>query len=276
MRRRQSKLLPIRRAGAFALVWIMRSACLALLLVPIGLVVFLAFGGDNYTTIPPNSYSLRWFENILNKREFSEGFITSLKIALIVTPVSVIAGTGAAYTLWRRKSWASEAIMAGFMAPITLPLVVTGLAFLAFYNHIGSYYSFWNIVFAHIVMTFPYSLRAVAAVLVRYDRQLDDAAASLRASPAQAFFHVTLPIIRPGLFAGGLFAFVLSFDDFAVAVFLIDPSTRTLPIAIYQYLEWNLDPTVSAVSTVLIMLAIACVVLIERIIGLDRFIGLRR
>jgi putative spermidine/putrescine transport system permease protein len=276
MRRRQPVYLPARRVAAFAAVWILRACCLLLVLAPICLVIFLSFGGDNFTTIPPRSYSLRWFGNIFAKPEFVESFLTSLKVAAVVTPISIIAGTGAAYSLWRYQSWASDTAMAALMSPITLPLVVTGLAFLAFYNHVGAYNSFWNIAFAHTVLTFPYSLRAVASVLVRYDRVLDDAAASLRASPFRTFIHVTLPVIRPGLFAGGLFAFVMSFDDFAVAIFLIDPSTRTLPVAIYQYLEWNLDPTVSAVSTVLILLAVVGVLLIERTIGLDRFIGLRR
>ena len=90
-----------------------------------------------------------------------------------------------------------------------------------------------------------------------------------------AFRHVTLPLIRPGLFAGALFALVMSFDDFATTIFLISPDTHTLPIAIYQYMEFNLDPTVSAVSSVLVVVAVAGVLLVERLIGMDRFVGLR-
>jgi putative spermidine/putrescine transport system permease protein len=114
----------------------------------------------------------------------------------------------------------------------------------------------------------------IACARVR-DLELDDAAASLGAHPWQTFWHVTIPLIRPGLFAGGLFAFVMSFDDFAVTIFLIDPDTTTLPIAIYQYMEWNLDPTVSAVSALLILVAIAGTLIIEHFIGLDRFMGIR-
>ncbi len=97
----------------------------------------------------------------------------------------------------------------------------------------------------------------------------------LRVHPATAFWHVTLPMIRPGLFAGALFAFVMSFDDFATTIFLITPGTKTLPIAIYQYMEFNLDPTVSAVSAMLVLLSVVGVLVIDKVLGMDRFIGLR-
>lgn len=260
---------------AFVAVWLLRAMAFMLLFVPIALIIVLSFAADRYTVIPPTGYSVRWYLNILEQEEFISGFLTSLRIALIVTPASVIVGTLAAYALWKRRTWIGTFVEPLLFSPIMLPLVVTGLAFLVFFSKIHFYNSFWNIVIAHLIITFPYSFRAVLAVLSRYDRQLDEAAASLRVRPWQTFRHVTLPLIRPGLFAGGLFAFVMSFDDFAVTIFLINPDTRTLPIAIYQYMEWNLDPTVSAVSSVLVFMAVVGTLIIERFIGLDRFIGIR-
>lgn len=254
---------------------VLRFCSFALLFLPIGLVIFLSFASDPYTVIPPGGYGLRWYFNIFSQPEFVDSALVSLAVAAVVTPTSLIIGTLAAYALWRHPAPIGKALEAAFISPIMLPLVVTGLALLVFFNRIGFYSSFWNIVIGHVIITFPYSVRAVLAVLARYDRQFDEAAASLRARPWQGFVHVTLPIIRPGLFAGGLFAFVMSFDDFAVTIFLIDPNTRTLPVAIYQYMEWNLDPTVSAVSALLIFIAVIGALLVEWAIGLDRFVGLR-
>lgn len=266
---------PLRRAAAYGTVWTLRALALALMLLPIGLVIFLSFGKEAYTVIPPRAYSIRWYENVFTQREFVDGFWVSLRVALTVTPISIIAGTAAAYGLWRSGSRMAEIIAGLLYSPIMLPLVVTGLALLVLFSRLGWFNSFLNIVIGHVIITFPYSVRAVLAVLGRYDRQLDAAAANLGAGFWQTLWHVTLPLIRPGLFAGGLFAFVMSFDDFAVTIFLIDPHTRTLPVVIYQYMEFNLDPTVSAVSALLIAAAIAGTLVIEKVIGLDRFIGIR-
>lgn len=275
MQRRRSSASSIRCAVGRAAVWLLRCSALLLLFVPIALVMLLSFGADAYTVLPPNGYSLRWYANILEEPQFIEGFTTSLLVALIATPCAVIGGTLAAYGLWLNRTWFTRTVESVFLAPIMVPLVVTGLALLAFFQSVGMYNSFINIVIGHIIITFPYSVRAVGAVLARYDRSLDEAAASVGVKPWRTFLHVTVPLIRPGIFAGGLFSFVMSFDDFAVTIFLIDPSTTTLPITIYQYMEWNLDPTVSAVSTVLILVAIAGTLLVEKVFGLDRFVGIR-
>lgn len=275
MRRPGSAAGRFRRPIAFGAVWLLRLAAFALLFLPIALVIVLSFGADSYTVIPPSGYSMRWYANILERGEFVSGFLTSLYVAAITTPVSVTIGTLAAYGLWRHPSPTARSLESVMMLPVLLPLVVTGLALLVFFNRAEFYSGFWTITIAHVIITFPYSFRAVMAALSRYDRQLDEAAASLRVPPWVAFWHVTLPMIRPGLFAGGLFAFVMSFDDFAVTIFLITPETTTLPVAIYQYMEWNLDPTVSAVSAVLVFGAVVGALIIERFIGMDRFIGLR-
>lgn len=269
---------PVERAGrsaAFTLVWALRAAAFVLLFLPILLVLLLSFSGDAYTTLPPRSYSMRWYANAWARPEFVQSFLTSLSLAAICTPLSLAIGTLAAYSLWRHPSNTARGLETLLMSPVLLPLVVTGLALLVFLNRNSVGSGFTDLLLAHVIVTFPYSFRAVLAALSRYDRQLDDAAASLGVRPAAAFWHITLPLIRPGLFAGGLFSFVMSFDDFATTIFLITPGTKTLPIAIYQYMEFNLDPTVSAVSAMLVVLAVAGVLLIERVIGMDRFVGLR-
>jgi putative spermidine/putrescine transport system permease protein len=275
VRRRRTPVQDWVRSAGFSTVWLLRVLALLLLFIPIVLVMYVSFGADAYTVIPPSGYSLRWYANIFQQPQFIDGFVTSLRIAAIVTPSSVIIGTLAAYGLWLKPTWLTRLIEPVLLAPIMVPLVVTGLALLAIFNRMEFYNSFWNIVIGHILITFPYAARAVGAVLTRYNRQFDEAAASVGARPWQTLLYVTLPLVRPGIFAGALFTLVMSFDDFAVTIFLIDPNTTTLPITIYQYMEWNLDPTVSAVSTVLVLVAVAGTLLVEKVIGLDRFVGIR-
>lgn len=258
-----------------AAVWAARAVAVSLLILPIALVIFLSFGADAFTVIPPIGYSLRWYRNIFLQPEFVPAFLTSLQIAAVVTGVSLVIGTLAAYSLYRYDIPGRGFLEVMLYSPIMVPLVVTGAALLIFLSKLGLYSNFWNIVLGHVIITFPYVVRTVGVALARYERALDEAAAALGARPWQVFWRITLPVIRPGLFAGGLFAFVMSFDDFTVTIFLVGAGTRTLPVAIYQYMEWNLDPTVSAVSAVLILMATGATLLIERLVGLDRFIGVR-
>lgn len=275
MRNHRNALHRARRQLAFGSVWTLRGAAFVLLFLPILLVILMSFSGDAFSTLPPRSYSLRWYWNVFARDEFVSSLMTSLTVAAVSTPVSVVLGTLAAYGLWKHPWPGARTLETVLMLPILLPLVVTGLALLVFFNRVTVGTGLTNIIIAHVIITFPYSFRAVLAALSRYDRQLDEAAASLGVRPWASFLHVTLPLIRPGLFAGALFSFVMSFDDFATTIFLITPDTKTLPIAIYQYMEFNLDPTVSAVSAMLVVLAVLGVLLVERVIGMDRFVGLR-
>jgi putative spermidine/putrescine transport system permease protein len=275
MRSHRTHFHRVRRQLAFGSVWTLRAATFVLLFLPIVLVILTSFSGDAYTMLPPRSYSLRWYWNIFARDEFVSSFMTSVAVAAISTPLSVAIGTLAAYGLWKYPGPGARTLETALMAPILLPLVVTGLALLVFFNRTQFGTGLMNIAIAHVIITFPYSFRSVLAALSRYDRQLDEAAATLRVRPWVTFRHVTLPLIRPGLFAGALFSFVMSFDEFASTIFLITPGTKTLPIAIYQYMEFNLDPTVSAVSGVLVVFAVVGVLLVERLIGMDRFVGLK-
>jgi putative spermidine/putrescine transport system permease protein len=274
MRSHRGAAARIRLRIGIGALWLMRIGAFALLFVPIALVIAMSFGGDAYATFPPRSWSFKWYVNVFRRDEFVSSFVTSLIVAAFVTPISVTVGTLAAYGLWRRPGRGARAFESLFMSPILLPLVVTGLAVLVFVSRVGIGAGIPAIVGAHVAITFPYAFRAVLAALGRYDRRLDEAAASLKVRPFRSFWHVTLPLIRPGIVAGAMFAFVMSFDDFAATIFLIAPDTRTLPIAIYQYMEFNLDPTVSAVSSLLVVAATAAVLVVERLIGVDRFFGI--
>ena len=275
MRRRRTPAARALTHAGRVVVWLLRAGALLVLVVPIALVVGLSFARDAYVVIPPSGYSLRWYANIVAERDFLPAFVVSLEVALIVTAVSVSAGTLAACGLYRWDPPGRRWVELALASPVMVPLVVTGAALLVFLNRLGVTGAFWNIVIGHVLITFPYVVRTVSAALSRYDAALDEAASGLGGRPWDVFWRITLPIVRPGIFAGALFAFVMSFDDFTVTVFLIGADMKTLPVAIYQYMEWNLDPTVSAVSAALIGMAVAATLVIERFVGLDRFLGIR-
>lgn len=256
-------------------VWGARAGALTLLGVPILLVIWLSLGADAYVIIPPTGYSLRWYRNVFAQGEFGVAFLVSLRIASVATPLALAIGTTAALGLWKYRVRGASALQAMLFAPLLVPQVVTGIALLYLFTRIGFYRSYWNIVIAHTIFATPFVVRTVGVALSRYDVALDEAAASLGARRGRVFWEVTLPLIRPGLVAGGLFAFALSFDDFTLAILLIGTGTRTLPVAIYQYLEWNVDATVSAVSGLLVLLAVVIAVALERLVGLERILGLR-
>lgn len=272
MTRSQLRILD---AAAAAAVLLLRLTAIGILVVPISLLIFLSFGQDPYTVIPPTGYSVRWYFNILDEPEFLAGFLLSLHIAALVTVFALVAGVLAAYGQWRYRVLPGRVLETVFSLPILVPAVVIGMSLVVLLSGIGSYNAFWNIVIGHSILTLPFVFRAVAVALSRYDRSLDEAAASMGANSLDVFWHVTLPQVRSGIFAGGLFAFILSFDDFAITIFLIDSDTVPLPVAMYHYMEWNMDPTLSAVSSLLIVMAIAVAVLIDRTVGLDRFLGIR-
>lgn len=131
-----------------------------------------------------------------------------------------------------------------------------------------------RLLLAHVVITFPFSVRTILASMARLDPALEEAAGTLGASPVQVFWRVTFPLIQPGIAAGAIFAFVMSFDNIPVSVFLVGAQTTTIPIAIMSYLEYNFDPSIASVSSILIVISLGLALLLERIFGLRRVMGM--
>lgn len=262
---------------AFALartaIWLARIFALTLFLLPLVVIVLVSVNPNGISPSLTSGVTFHWFANVFSVTELMDGLRASLKIALIVTPVSLFIGTCAGYAQWRFRFIPPRIAETLLSLPILVPLVVTGLALLNTFSKAGMNVGFWNIVIAHVILAFPFTVRFVLNGLARYDLRLDEAAQSLGADPVKVFWRVTLPLLRPALFASTLFSFVVSFDDFGVAIFLIDAHTVTLPIAMYQYFEWNVDPTLAALSAMLVGVALLIAIVCEKTIGLERFVG---
>jgi putative spermidine/putrescine transport system permease protein len=258
----------LRRAGLA--IWVV--LVYAFLLAPVVVVMLASLSTTSYLTVPPEGITLRWFLEVLEDPSYVNAILFSLVLALIATAGSLLLGTAAAYALVRRAVPGGEAISALLMAPLVFPGVVVGVALLQFYSLIGLSATFAGLAFAHMVITIPYVVRAILASLAGTDPNLEDAACVLGANRLVAFAKVTLPLIRPGVVAGGLFSFIVSFDNVPVSIFLLGVRQTTLPVKIFTAIEYGVDPTIAAVSTMLIIVTGLFLIVAERWIGFHRFV----
>jgi len=222
------------------------------LLAPILVVVATAFTTTAYPVFPPEGFTFRWFEKFLASREFVESIKVSALLATSSTLIAAILGTSSAIALTRFPIPGKALISALLLSPILFPTIVLGLALLVFSTRIGLSGTFLNLVCAHVILITPFVIRMVMVSLARFDPAIEEAARNLGAGRWRTFFLITLPLIRPGVLAGSVFAFILSFDELVVTLFLTAPGLQTLPIRIYTYVEYSSDPTISAISTALI------------------------
>ena len=244
------------------------------LIFPILVVVLSSFNKSPHIEFPPREFSLDWYHNLLSKTKFMQGFRISLMIAAAVTVISTFSGVLASLVLVRSNFKGKNFLNGYLLSPIILPEVVSGVCLLIFFNSIGMFSNLLNLMIGHVIITIPYVIRTVTAILYRFDRSIEEAAMNLGANPIQTFMKVTLPIIKPGVVAGAVFSFIMSFDNFALSIFLSGPRTETLPIVIFMHLRYEIDPTISALSTILIGGIVALVFFLERFVRLEQFIGI--
>lgn len=245
-------------------------AVLVFLALPIVVVIPSALSAGSTLSFPPQGLSLRWFRNVVDKPEFVRAFGVSLGIALVATALSLTLGTLAAMGLVRHRFPGRDLLQLAFVAPLIFPAIVYGVAMLMVLGPLRLTRTSLGLVLAHVVITLPYVVRTVSATLTGVDRRFEESAAILGAGPWRTFRHVTFPLIRPGLIAGATFSLIVSFDEFTVSLFLTGPDLMTLPLEIYHYTEFTIDPTIAAISTVLIVLSVLTIVLIERFLGFER------
>jgi putative spermidine/putrescine transport system permease protein len=223
------------------------------LVAPVIVVVATAFTTTAYPVFPPQGFTLQWFERFLGMPEFTDAIRRSALLAFSSTLVATVLGTFSALSLARYRFRGREAISAFMLSPILFPTIVFGLALLVFYSRVGLSGSFAGLVIAHSVLTTPFVIRLVMASLAEFDPAVEEASRNLGAGWWRTFLQVTLPLIRPGVLAGAVFAFIISFDELVVTLFLAGPDMTTLPVRIYTYVEFSSDPTISAISTMLIV-----------------------
>lgn len=233
--------------GAFLLL------VLAFVVLPLAIVVVSSFSSVSYGAWPPPGLSTEWYSNLLEQEGLVAAAGRSLEVAFLATALSLVAGTLAALALVRVRFLGRRAVEGFVLAPLVVPKVAIGFSAFILFTRLGWYGSTGSLVLAHVVITLPLTVTIAAAGLLRVDRSLEEAARDLGASPANAFRLATLPQIRPALLAAIVLAFVTSFDEVDTSIFLVAPDQETLPISMYNYAQQYQDPTLAALSTLLIV-----------------------
>lgn len=258
----------MRKNGLLSLIY--HSIFIAFILAPLVVVVLVSFTSKGYISMPTDGFSLRWFRAIGGATELVDAFWLSLWLGLASATVAVVLAVPAALALVRYRFPGRGVLTAFFMSPLMIPHVVLGVAFLRFFSTAGITGSFFWLALTHVVVVMPYALRLVLASATGLDRDAEKAALSLGASRATAFRRIVLPLILPGVVGGWMLAFIQSFDELTMTVFVATPGTTTLPVAMYNQIANTIDPLVASVSTVLIVGTLVLMVLLDRIVGLDR------
>jgi putative spermidine/putrescine transport system permease protein len=252
--------------------WAFRLAnglALLIILGPIAIVVLVSFSSNDFFAFPPHGLSLRWFRDFFNLASMRSAYLLSLEVALAASVLAAVLGTLASLFLARRRGTVVGLLNALFLSPLVFPTIIIGVALLLFFRRIGMPI-LPGLILAHVLIGTPYCIRSVLTSLQALDVSLEEAGQSLGASPIRTFLLITMPLIRPGLLCGWLFAFIVSFGELNTALFLTGPGVTTLPIEIFAYLQFQGSQLViAAASTLQICLIIVLVLTIERLVGLS-------
>jgi putative spermidine/putrescine transport system permease protein len=239
----------------------------AYLLLPLVVIVASAFGDTGYLAFPPQGFTLKWYQAALANPRFINGFLVSARVGAIVAAIAVVVGVAAAYAIVRRPFRGATVLEALFLSPLLLPTLVLAVALSIFFSRNNFVSGTDRLILAHVAICIPYVLRVTIPVLRRFDATLEEAAMNLGASPRAAFFLVTLPVIQPGVIAGATLAFIMSFDEIDLAIFLASPREPTLPVTIYSAVQLGFEPSLAAVSAWLILFTVCAMALFQFVIG---------
>ena len=259
------------------LVMLVLIVCGAILIVmPLLLTLYLSLFDEKLILFPPRGYTLGWYSAIVPN--FGGAIVTSLKLGMLAVFGSLALGVPAGIGLARHRFRGRGVISTLLLAPLTVPAIALGLAIyvalVALDEQFGSTLtgSMAGLVLAHIMITTPWVVRLCLASLTNHDRAAEEAAASLGAGPPLVIWRVTLPAMRSGIIAAALFAFVISFENLELALFLTGPGVTTLPVAVLQYLEYHIDPLVSAVAVAQIVVVAALLLVLDRFVRLGQMV----
>lgn len=245
----------------------------AFILAPTIVVAVTSFGSSEIMAFPPRSWTLRWYWQAIARPEFRNAAWNSLWIATLAVVIATPIAVAASLALVRGKLPGRELVQTALLAPLVVPSIVIGLSILLASSRFETPMMEARLLAAHVLVTLPYLLRTVTSSLVRLDPVTEEAGRIFGADSLRTFWLVTLPALRPGIIAGIIFGFIISFDNVSISLFLASAKTNTLPLSLMSYIEYNLDPSVAAVSTLLIAMALIAAIVLERLAGLRRTLG---
>jgi putative spermidine/putrescine transport system permease protein len=240
------------------------------LALPAAIVVTTSFTQGESLRFPPQGFSLRWYWEAFQSEPFMSALWTSTRLAAVATVIALTIGLAAAFALDRYRFRGREAFRTLTLSPLVVPMVVLGIGLLQFMSWLRLNQTFAGLLIGHVLITLPYVVRTLTASFVLFDRTLEEAAMNLRASPARVLRRITLPLIAPAMVAAAVFAFVTSFGNITLSIFLGYAGTTTLPVQIFTYVEHSYSPVLASVSTLVILVTLAVIAIVERFLGMEK------
>jgi putative spermidine/putrescine transport system permease protein len=262
--RRRLPSLPVMLLFAYMVLFML------FITLPIAAVVAVSFSTSSFIVFPIPGLTWRWYWHIVEYRPFVTSLITSLELAFASAICAAILGVPAALALTRSRSRWTSPLVNLLLAPVSVPAIVLGFALLYYLAGLSFGLSFTSLLVAHTVAGIPYLVRTVIATYRGLPPALEECASILGASRWQTLRHCTLPLVRPGIFAGGLFAVLTSLDNLPLSYFFGSANTNTLPVVMLSYMENNFDPSIAAISTVQMLIAVSALIVLDRIYGIQR------
>ena len=248
------------------------SLVLVFLIGPFLIILISSVSGDAGMSFPPDGFSLQWYAKVFAIDMFRTTFSISLQAGLAATATALVLGIPVAYVVNRYRFPGKNAIEVFFAAPAIVPGLVIGFSLLRFFVYATRIPVMLGLYLGHTAMLFPYTVRVVSAGLKNFDVAVEEAAVSLGSSRLHAFFSIVFPNVRSGVAAAFVLAFITSYNNVPISLFLTGPGVATLPIQMLIYMEYYFDPTISALSSIIIVLTVLVVQTAEKLLGITRYL----
>lgn len=243
---------------------------LILFTAPVFVVIAVSFSAGSQFALPSTGLGLEWYSEFLNRPEYIEAIQLSLIIGVLSASISTVLGTMAAFYISRNNARFGDILGSLFLAPLIVPQIIVGIGTLQFLSALGLTKGFVSLLIGHVIITIPYVVRSVLATLVGFDRQLEEASGDLGADVWTTFRKVTLPVVRPGLVAGWLFAFIMSWINVEISLFLVSSSQAPAPVMIFNYSQYSIDPSIAVVSAVSVYVAVILILVVDRMFPISK------
>lgn len=226
------------------------------LIAPMIIVLIISFSSAPFLTFPPPGFSLQWYRKLFGDAAWLDALITSVQIMLPTGTIATVLGTAAAFGIARGRFPGASIVSSFLMAPVVVPVIITAAAMFGIFRGFGLYGTLTGLILAHTVLTIPYVVTTVLASLHMVDEQFENAALTLGATPWAAFWRIVFPLILPAILSGFLFAVIISFDELIVSIFISSPTLRPVTVKMWSDIRGDVDPTISAIGTVLFLFSL--------------------
>jgi putative spermidine/putrescine transport system permease protein len=248
---------------------VVRPLVYVTLCLPAAIVVVTSFTAGESLRFPPEGFSLRWYHAAIDSEPFMDSLWASTRLAFVATILALAIGLASSFAIDRFRFWGRETFRTLTLSPLVVPMVVLGLGLLQFLSWMQLNQTFAGLLIGHVMITLPYVVRTLTASFVLFDRTLEQAAMNLRAPPLRVLRRITLPLIGPALVSASVFAFVTSFGNITLSIFLGFAGQTTLPVQIFTYVEHSYDPILAAVSTIVILVTLVVIAIVEKLVGME-------